>query len=154
MQYSRREFLAGAVGTAGALALGRSAATSIGYDPGRALAAYLEWFRSDPPDVGATIRAALAAADAGIATNVATEELHRRTGRTAGNGSLMRVAPIALRHFSQPERRAEAARTDSKLTHYDDHAADACAWLCDVIAALLAGVDPTELAAPAELECE
>jgi ADP-ribosylglycohydrolase len=68
--------------TAMALALGRSAATSIGYDPGRALAAHLEWFRSDPPDVGAPIRAALAAADAGIANTVATEELHRRTGRT------------------------------------------------------------------------
>jgi ADP-ribosyl-[dinitrogen reductase] hydrolase len=140
--------------TAMALALGRSAATSIGYDPGRALVAYLEWFRTDPPDVGATIRAALAAADAGIATTVATEELHRRTSRTAGNGSAMRVAPIALRHFRQPARRAHAARTDSKLTHYDDHAADACAWLCDAIAALLAGVDPTELAAPAALECE
>ncbi|MGO9753824.1 MAG: ADP-ribosylglycohydrolase family protein [Solirubrobacteraceae bacterium] len=143
--------------TALALALARSAATSIGYDPGRALAAYLEWFRSDPPDVGATTRAALAAADAGIATTlatVATEEFHQHTGRTAGNGSLMRVAPIALRHFRESERRARAARTDSKLTHYDDHAADACAWLCDVIAALLAGVDPAELAAPVSLERE
>lgn len=140
--------------TAMALALARSAATSIGYDPGRALAAYLEWFRSDPPDVGGTIRHALAAADAGVATGAATEELHLRTGRTAGNGSLMRIAPIALRHLPQADRRALAARMDSKLTHYDDHAADACAWLCDVIAAIVDGVDPAELAAPAALEHE
>lgn len=92
--------------------------------------AYLEWFRTHPPDVGASIRAALAAAEAGIALTVATEELQSRTRRIAGNGSLMRVAPIGLRHFSQPERRARAARTDSKLTHYDDHAARTLARGC------------------------
>jgi ADP-ribosyl-[dinitrogen reductase] hydrolase len=139
--------------TAMAIALARSAATSIGYDPGRALAAYLEWFRSGPPDVGSTTRAALAAADAGESIDDATLELHRRTGKTAGNGSLMRIAPIALRHL-QSERRAIAAHADSKLTHYDDHAADACAWLCEAIAALIAGVELSELAPPSTLEHE
>ena len=140
--------------TAMMLALARAAATPIGYDPRRALNAYLEWFRSSPPDVGATTRAALAGVEAGMSAAEATEAFHRRTGRSAGNGSLMRIAPIALRHLHDAERRARAARTDSKLTHFDDHAADACAWVCDVIAALLEGVDPTELAAPEALESE
>ena len=140
--------------TAMALALARSAATRLGYDPDWALKAYLEWFRTDPPDVGSTIRAALEAADAGGSAIAAGEALHRRTGRSAGNGSLMRIAPIALRYLRQPERRALAARADSKLTHYDDHAADACQWLCEMLAELVAGVDPAELVAPATLETE
>ena len=140
--------------TAMMLALARAAATPVGYDPRRALNAYLEWFRSSPPDVGATTRAALAGVEAGMSAAKATEAFHRRAGRSAGNGSLMRIAPIALRHLHDAERRARAARTDSKLTHFDDHAADACAWMCDVIAALLEGADPTELAAPETLESE
>jgi ADP-ribosyl-[dinitrogen reductase] hydrolase len=138
--------------TAMALALARSAATTIGYDPGRALAAYLDWFRTGPPDVGHTIRAALEDALVGISTAEATEAFQRRTGKSAGNGSLMRVAPIALRHLEDPARRAVAARADSKLTHYDDHAAEACVWLCDVIATLLAGAPPAELMPPGSLE--
>ncbi len=140
--------------TAMMLALARAAATPIGYEPRRALNAYLEWFRSNPPDVGATTRAALAGVDAGRSAAEATEAFHRQTGRSAGNGSLMRIAPIALRHLHDPERRARAARADSKLTHFDEHAADACVWVCDAIAALLAGVDPAELTAPKWLESE
>lgn len=137
-----------------AMALARSAATSVGYRPSRALNAYLEWFRTDPVDVGVTIRAALAGVEAGMSAEAATEAFHHETGRSAGNGSLMRVAPIALRHLREPERRPWAARADSKLTHFDDHAADACAWLCDAIAALVDGVDVGELAPPADLEPE
>jgi ADP-ribosyl-[dinitrogen reductase] hydrolase len=46
--------------TAMAMALARAAATRVGYHPGRALAAYLEWFRSGPPDVAHATHAALA----------------------------------------------------------------------------------------------
>jgi ADP-ribosyl-[dinitrogen reductase] hydrolase len=140
--------------TAMAMALARSAATSTGYHPGRALAAYLEWFRTNPPDVGHTIRAALAGAEAGMSTVAVTEAFHRKAGRSAGNGSLMRVAPIALRHLIAAERRAVAARVDSKLTHFDDHAAAACAWLCDALAALVEGIDGSELLPPPDLEPE
>lgn len=140
--------------TAMALALARSAATRMGYDPDWALKAYLVWFRTDPPDVGTTIRSALEAADAGGSALAAAEAVQLRTGRSAGNGSLMRIAPIALRHLREPERRALAARADSKLTHYDDHAAAACQWLCEMIAGLIAGVDPAEFVAPAALAAE
>jgi ADP-ribosyl-[dinitrogen reductase] hydrolase len=140
--------------TAMALALARSVATMTGFDPSRTLAAYLGWFRTDPTDVGNTIRAVLAAVRDGESSAAATESFHRETGRSAGNGTLMRTAPLALRYLRQPDGRRAAARADSKLTHYDDHAADACAWLCDVVAALIDGVDPGELAAPPSLASE
>ena len=140
--------------TAMTLALARSLATQAGYDPVRALDGYLDWYRTDPKDVGTTIRAALSAAAEGRSTAEATEAHHRETGRSAGNGSLMRCAPMALRYLRQPQQRTRAAREDSKLTHYDDHAADACAWLCDAIVALIGGAGPGELAAPPRLERE
>jgi len=134
--------------TALALALARSLATGRGYDPGRALSAYLDWYRSDPKDIGVTTRAALDGVAAGRTPGEVTEEFHQEHGRSAGNGTVMRVAPIALRHLREPARRSEAARVDSKLTHFDDHAADVCVLVSDVLAALLDGVDPLELTAP------
>jgi len=138
--------------TALALALARSMVTRAGYVPERALAAYLDWFRSGPPDVGATTRAALEGIESDLSPAEATEAFHRKIGRSAGNGSLMRIAPIGIRYLIDHEGREKAALLDSKLTHYDDHAADACGWLCGVVAVLIRGADPAELAAPSDLD--
>ena len=49
----------------------------------------------------------------------ASVTLHERTGRTAGNGSLMRTAPVALAYLDDEAALVEAARAVSELTHYD-----------------------------------
>ncbi|MCH1883957.1 ADP-ribosylglycohydrolase family protein [Agrococcus sp. ARC_14] len=54
-----------------------------------------------------------------------TERLHASTGRTAGNGSLMRTGPVALGYLGDHARAVRAARAISELTHYDDDAGDA-----------------------------
>ena len=56
--------------------------------------------------------------------------LHKLTGRTAGNGSLMRTAPVALAYLDDEAALAEAARAVSELTHYDPEAGDACVLWC------------------------
>ena len=88
-------------------------------------------------DVGIQTRQVLAAAQNGTAAEAiaAAEELHQRTGRTAGNGSLMRTAPVALAYLDDG---AEAALTQvatklSVLTHYDPEAAEACVLWCHLI---------------------
>ena len=43
--------------------------------------------------------------------------LHELTGRTAGNGSLMRTAPVALAYLDDELGLVEAARAVSELTH-------------------------------------
>ena len=43
--------------------------------------------------------------------------LHERSGRTAGNGSLMRTAPVALAYLDDEAALVEAARAVSELTH-------------------------------------
>ncbi|MBW6439260.1 ADP-ribosylglycohydrolase family protein [Actinoplanes hulinensis] len=73
--------------------------------------------------------------DAGLgsAMTEAAAALHRRTGHTAGNGSLMRTAPVALAHLNDPRDLAEAARAISDLTHFDPLAGDACVIWCEAI---------------------
>jgi ADP-ribosylglycohydrolase len=63
----------------------------------------------------------------------AARELHERTGRTAGNGSLMRTAPVALAFLDDPEALTVAAMRLSALTHFDPEAGEACVLWCHAI---------------------
>ncbi len=66
--------------------------------------------------------------------------MHEHTGRTAGNGSLMRTAPLALAYLDDEPALAEAARSVSELTHYDPMACDACVpWCLAIRHAVLTG---------------
>ena len=60
--------------------------------------------------------------------------LHARTGRTGGNGSLMRTAPVALAYLDDDTALAEVAATISALTHHDPEAGEACVLWCLAIA--------------------
>lgn len=85
--------------------------------------------------------------DIGITTRQALEQF-RRTGdpiagptdpRTAGNGSIMRLAPVALRYWNDPERLREMSRRQSYTTHGAAEAVDACEAMAMVLAALIRG---------------
>ncbi|KQY03397.1 ribosylglycohydrolase [Mycobacterium sp. Root135] len=70
----------------------------------------------------------------------ASKALHDRTGHTAGNGSLMRTAPVALAYLDDEFGLVEAARAISELTHFDPEAGDACVlWCCAIRRAVLTG---------------
>ncbi len=72
----------------------------------------------------------------------ASRALHERTGRTAGNGALMRTAPVALAYLGEQDGAAlvTAARRLSALTHYDQDAQDACVlWCCAIRHGVLTG---------------
>lgn len=70
----------------------------------------------------------------------AAATLHARTGRTGGNGSLMRTSPVALAHLDDPQRLAEAAKAISALTHMDERAGQACVlWSHAIRHAVLEG---------------
>lgn len=101
-------------------------------------AGWAAWAR-DAPDVGAQTRAVLAAAEqAGSVTGeglrTAASAHHARTGRSGGNGSLMRTAPVALAGLATfPDTLAWTARQVSELTHHDPEAGDACVLWCEAI---------------------
>ena len=83
---------------------------------------------------GSVLRAA--ARDGQITAERARAEsakLHEHSGRTAGNGSLMRTAPVALAYLDDEDAMVAAARAISELTHYDPDAGDACVlWCCAI----------------------
>lgn len=95
---------------------------------------FLGWYAEGPADVGIQTRRVLGETarrgrTAAVMTEVAAD-LRRRTGRTAGNGSLMRTAPVSLAHLGDPAAIAAAARAVSALTHADPVAGDACVLWC------------------------
>lgn len=110
----------------------------------RIVAGWADWALS-APDVGIQTREVLAVARSrppvtAAAVREAAEQQHGRTGRTAGNGSLMRTSPVALAYLDDPDGLVRAATAISKLTHYDDDAAEACVlWCLAIRHALLTG---------------
>ncbi|KRE71690.1 ADP-ribosylglycohydrolase family protein [Arthrobacter sp. Soil762] len=64
----------------------------------------------------------------------AASDFHARTGRSAGNGSLMRTAPLALAYLDRdPSELLAAASVMSALTHADPDAQEACGLWCVAI---------------------
>lgn len=64
----------------------------------------------------------------------AAADFHARTGRSAGNGSLMRTAPLALAYLDrEPSELMAAAGELSALTHADPDAREACELWCVAI---------------------
>jgi ADP-ribosylglycohydrolase len=105
---------------------------------------FLRWYREGASDIGNQTRAVLGAVDGtgglSSAMREAAARLHERTGRSAGNGSLMRTGVVALPYLADPAGMAEAARLVSGLTHTDDLAGDACVlWCSGVRRAVLDG---------------
>lgn len=95
------------------------------------------WWAKTAKDIGNQTSSVLSAAGRrGISAQTAREEsaaLHKRTGHTAGNGSLMRTAPVALAYLDDEAALVEAVRAVSELTHYDPEAGDACVLWCAAI---------------------
>ncbi|KQO65144.1 ADP-ribosylglycohydrolase family protein [Curtobacterium sp. Leaf261] len=96
---------------------------------GRIVAEWSDWAQ-DAADVGAQTRAVFGrlAANTEDAARAAAASVHDETGRSAGNGSLMRTAPLALGFLGDGQKKqlALAARRVSDLTHHEEDAGDAC----------------------------
>jgi ADP-ribosyl-[dinitrogen reductase] hydrolase len=134
--------------TSMAIAIAEVAATGADLREEEALDAiarrWHEWSQH-AKDVGVQTRSVLSQAGRhGISAQKARAKsagLHKLTGRTAGNGSLMRTAPLALAYLDDEAALVEAARAVSELTHYDPEAGDACVlWCCAIRHAILTGL--------------
>jgi len=89
-------------------------------------AEWVDWAHT-APFAGLQLGAALSTPDASAAgVRKAAQEQHKRIGRSAGNGCLIRTAPVALAYLHDPEALADAARRLSELTHCETDAGDAC----------------------------
>jgi ADP-ribosylglycohydrolase len=94
---------------------------------------YVAWYQH-AFDVGNQTASALKTIESGADVATAGHRVWHASGRrAAGNGSLMRTAPIGVMlaytatRFERPEQLVEAALTDSLITHADPRCALACA---------------------------
>lgn len=87
---------------------------------------FLNWYRSNPKDIGNTVKAAIEGykihGDWRRASAYAHEQL---AGRSAGNGTLMRCLPVAL-YYDDFEKMIKITKVQSRLTHFDKKAEKAC----------------------------
>ena len=139
--------------TAMAIAIAEVAATGVDLRSvdaqDRIMARWVGWSRT-APDVGNQTSQVLGqvlgggVSGAAAAALAASADLHERTGHTAGNGSLMRTAPVALAYLDDPDGLVEAAMAVSALTHFDQSAGHACVLWCLAIrhAVLTGELDP------------
>jgi ADP-ribosyl-[dinitrogen reductase] hydrolase len=119
---------------------------------------WIGWMREGASDIGNQTWQVLSTAarwdpDTGAAERVRTaaRNLHEQTGHTAGNGSLMRTAPVALAFLDDPAALAATARVISDLTHPDPIAGDACVIWCEAIRRAVVTGDDVDLVDVLEL---
>jgi len=99
------------------------------------VADWVKWSRTSK-DVGIQTRNILSQVSGSpTAENAwnASQDLHEETGHTAGNGSLMRAAPIVLQYLDEPEQLRDAVIRVSTLTHFDPLASEACVLWCEAM---------------------
>ena len=127
--------------TAMARNLMRSLATCDGFDPDDLLERHLEWFRSEPPDVGTLTGRVLRRIDAGEDAATAAQAVWNERGPevSAGNGSVMYCAPLGLAYANRPDRLHELAPALSALTHVDGRCRTAVMAVTLGVAALVRG---------------
>jgi ADP-ribosyl-[dinitrogen reductase] hydrolase len=123
-----------------ALLLASSLVERGGLDEADVFARFQRWARADPVDIGKQTRAVLGS---GRPWDVAAAEHAARSGHAAGNGSLMRTTPAAIR-FARDGRQAtaDAARRISALTHGDRATGEGCVVFHELVRIALDGGDP------------
>ena len=140
--------------TAMALALADSLAATGSLDCGDLMDRFVKWWRNGEYSCTGTCF------DIGNATCGALER-YLRTGdplagstdpRTAGNGSLMRLAPVALCFWNDRSRLIDTAAEQSRTTHGAEEAVDACRAFAGLLAEAIAGSPRAALLAPRPFE--
>ena len=140
--------------TAMALALADSLAASGTLDCRDLMDRFVKWRRDGEYScTGACF-------DIGVATSAALDR-YLQTGdplagsthsRTAGNGSLMRLAPVALRFWNDRSRLVATAADQSRTTHGAEEAVDACRAFAELLADAIGGTPRAALLAPRSFE--
>ncbi|HEY9747893.1 MAG TPA: ADP-ribosylglycohydrolase family protein [Allocoleopsis sp.] len=135
--------------TSMALCLAESLIECQGFDPKHQLKTYNRWYREGY--LSSTGRCF----DIGNATRAALEEF-AATGESycgstnphaAGNGSIMRLAPVPLFYAEQPEEAIAKSAESSRTTHAAPTTIDACRYLGALLVGAVQGVSKEELLA-------
>jgi ADP-ribosylglycohydrolase len=133
--------------TSMALCLAESLIECRGFNPQDQMERYVRWWKEGHLsstgscfDIGNTTRTALSAfLRTGNPFSGPTDS------RSAGNGSLMRLAPVPLFYAGNPMEAIEKSGESSKTTHGARVCIDACCYFGGLIVGALTGTDKDEL---------
>ena len=133
--------------TSMALCLATSLLESGGFDPVDQMGRYLRWFREGYLsstgrcfDIGGTTRAALVRFErTGEPYSGPTDPM------SAGNGSLMRLAPVPMFFAGDARVAIDRSADSSRTTHGAVEAVDACRYFAGLLVGALRGVDKQTL---------
>ncbi len=107
------------------LLLGESLLACKGFDAADVARRWVKWMKVDGRGVGITTKRALTLIDRGKepfeAGRLANQE---NPGRAAGNGSVMRCIPVALRYHDEIDRLIRVSTQQAAITHADER----CTW--------------------------
>ncbi|MFN2571491.1 MAG: ADP-ribosylglycohydrolase family protein [Gemmatimonadales bacterium] len=107
------------------LLLGESLLARQGFDAVDVARRWVKWMKVDGRGIGVTTRRALTLIDRGKepfeAGRLANQE---NPGRSAGNGSVMRCIPVALRYHDEIDRLIRVSTQQAAITHADER----CTW--------------------------
>jgi ADP-ribosylglycohydrolase len=130
-----------------ALCLAESLVETGGFDPVDQLQRYLRWYRDGYLsvtgkcfDIGNTVRDALWRFEKTGEPYCGSTDFWM-----AGNGSLMRLAPVPLFYAAEPVAAIERSGESSRTTHGAVAAVDACRYYGGLIASAVAGASKDEL---------
>jgi ADP-ribosyl-[dinitrogen reductase] hydrolase len=139
--------------TSMALCLAESLLHKDGFDAADQMGRYLNWWKwgylsstGECFDIGMTVREALAAFQESADPYAGSTDPY-----SAGNGSMMRLAPVVLFYFPQIERIRERAIDSSRTTHGAAEAIECCLVLAECIANSLRGVSKAQVSRVAYL---
>ena len=135
--------------TSMALCLATSLLESCGFDPGDQMRRYVRWFRQgymsstgECFDIGGTTSRALARFE-----QTGQPYCGPTDPRSAGNGSLMRLAPVPMFFASDARQAIDHSADSSRTTHGAVEAVDACRYFAGLLVGALRGVDKQTLLA-------
>ena len=136
--------------TSMALCLAVSLTEGGGFDPRDQMERYVRWWREgymSPTgtcfDIGITVRNALSRFErTGEPYSGSTDPF------SAGNGSLMRLAPVPMFYASRPEEAIVRCADSSRTTHGAEEAVEACRYFGGLIVGALGGADKKTLLSP------
>ena len=136
--------------TSMALCLAESLVEKHGFDPVDQLERYVRWYRHGHMsctgacfDIGNATRTALHAFERTRQPYCGSTDPH-----AAGNGSIMRLAPVPLFFAGRPEDAIERSGDSSRTTHGAAVCVDACRYMGGLIVGAAQGVDKERLLSP------
>lgn len=122
-----------------ALCIARSLVECGAFDPDDIADRFVEWYESNPFDIGIMTQKSIARLQSGIAWDAAGEQVWKASpeGSNAGNGSVMRCPPLALACAGDPDSLVLVSQQSSQITHADPRCTYGCAVLNLTIANIL-----------------